>query len=106
MSKPLEHAKNNVVKYGGEVEDYLRIHEMMDISKSGLGDKRHRAIFHNATAVYTIIPKIFGSVLTNSDGKQIATSQIAEDHVLEDFEGKFIPTLQDWLEEIPLRAWM
>jgi hypothetical protein len=68
LGKPLQHAQNNVSKYGGKVEDYLPIHELMDISKSGLGDKRHRAIFHNATAVYTIIPKIFGSILTNSEG--------------------------------------
>lgn len=104
--KPLEHAQNNVEKYGGQVEDYLPIHEFMDSSKAGLGDKRHRAIFHHSFGIYTVLPVVFGSTITNSDGKEIPTTQIGEDHVLEDFNDNFIPTLADYLQELPMKDWM
>jgi hypothetical protein len=106
LSKPLTHAENNVKNYGGTVEDYIYIHELIDSSKGALADKRHRAATHNAWFIETILPKIFGSTITNSDGKIISVTQIGEDHVLEDYQGKFIPSLQDFLLEIPLRKWM
>lgn len=104
--KPLEHAQNNVKKYGGKVEDYLPIHEFLDSSKQGLGDKRHRAIFHNSFGIYNVLPRIFGSIFVNSDDKTVSVTQIGEDHVLEDFDGKFIPTLSDFLSEICMQPWM
>jgi hypothetical protein len=106
MSKPLVHANNSVKLYGGKVEDYLPIHELMDSSKAALGDKRHRAATHNSWFIHTILPKIFGSVLTNSDGVSVSITQIGEDHVTEDFGGKFIPTLEDFLMGLNLEPWM
>lgn len=106
MSKPLEHSQNNVKKYGGKVEDYLTIHTLLDSSKSAFADKRHRCLTHNIWFIHTILPKIFGEILTNSDGVAIATTQIGEDHVSEDFGEKFIPNVSDWLNELPVRAWM
>lgn len=49
MSKPDVHAENSVRKQkAGRLEDYLPIHQMMDSSKSAMGDNRHRALTHNA----------------------------------------------------------
>lgn len=107
--KPLEHAKNNVEKYGGIVADYIEIHEVMDSTKQGLGDKRHRAITHNTHFVYFMLPRIFGSVLKNSDEKEISVSQIGEDHLAEDFGDhglNFLPTISDWLASLPMQPWM
>ena len=109
MSKPLEHAQNNVKKYGGVVEDYLPIHEFIDSSKAGLGDKRHRAATHNSWFIYTVLPRVFGSVLTNKDGTAISVTQIGEDHVVEDYGQygeSFVPTLADFLSLLPLESWM
>ena len=48
---------------------------------------------------------MFGTTLTLSTGKRVPVRLIAEQHVLEDMGG-VIPTVQDWLNELPLRPWM
>ena len=106
MSKPYIHACSSVKKYGGKVEDYLPIHELMDSSKAVVADNRHRAFTHNSWFISTIIPKIFGETFTNSEGKVISSRDIAEQHVLEDYGMRFIPSAQDFLEEMGLPAWM
>jgi hypothetical protein len=51
-----------------------------------------------------LIEDIFGRTLTNSDGKEVFVRDIAEQHVLEDVG--FIPSLSDWLKEMPSQPWM
>ena len=46
----------------------------------------------------------FGHVITNADGKEIPVRLIGEQHLLEDF-GR-IPTVNDWLNEMPVKSWM
>jgi hypothetical protein len=53
-----------------------------------------------------IIEKIFGHLITNSDGKQVSTRDIAEQHVLEDFGNRFIPTVCDYLGDLEFVDWM
>lgn len=106
MAKPIFHAKSSVKKFGGCIDDYLEIHNLMDSSKSVIADNRHRALTHNSWFISTIIERIFGVSLINSDGKEIATRDIAEQHVLEDFGGKFIPSAQDYLQELKYKEWM
>jgi hypothetical protein len=57
--KPFRHARNSVKKWGGQVADYLEIHNFMDLSKSAHADVRHRAIFHNSLGPY-IVERVFG----------------------------------------------
>lgn len=78
----------------------------MDSSKACIADNRHRALTHNSWFVGTILPLIFGNTFTNSDGKIISTRDIGEQHVLEDFGNRFIPTPQDYLQEIPCYDWI
>lgn len=106
MSKPYIHSLSSVKKFGGQVEDYMPIHELLDSSKSIVADNRHRAFTHNSWFISTIIPKIFGETFTNSEGKTISSRDVAEQHVLEDYAMRFIPSAQDFLEEIGLPAWM
>lgn len=47
-----------------------------------------------------------GTSIKNSDGDLVQVRDIAEGHVQEDFGGKFIPTIQDYLENVPLLGWM
>jgi len=83
----------------------MKIHDWMDSSKAVIGLNCHRAVYHNSFAIYHIIPAIFGDTFVNSVGRTVSTKDVAELHCLEDFGG-VIPTLQDWLEGIPMAPWM
>lgn len=106
MSKPLIHAMSSVRRWGGEVEDYLPIHNLMDSSKSTIADSRHRALTHNAWFVGEILERIFGVYIENSAGRNVSVRDVGEQHVLEDFNGRYIPSAQDYLEEVPMKDWM
>lgn len=106
MSKPWIHAQSSAKRYGGKPEDYIEIHNLMDSSKGTVADSRHRALTHAAWFVGTILERIFGVTLINSDGKHVSVRDIGEQHVLEDFGGRFIPTVQDYFEEMPYHEWM
>lgn len=101
--KPLVHAKLSVHKYGGVVEDYLPIHDWLDSSKAHVPDMRHRAMFHHSFGIYLAEEK-FGTYIVNSDGKDVSVRDVAEEHVIQDM-GQ-IPTVQDYLEEMPAYSWL
>lgn len=106
MSKPYIHAKSSARRYGGVPEDYMPIHNLMDSSKAAMADQRHRALTHNSWFIGFVVEKVFGSTITNSDGKVVSVRDVAEQHVLEDYGGRFIPTVQDYFEEMELLPWM
>ena len=107
MAKPLIHAKNSARKFGGHYTDYMEIHEFMDSSKSVIGDGRHRALTHNTWFISVVIPRVFGETMVReSDGMLISTRDIAEQHVLEDYGMRFIPTAADFLSEMEHQDWM
>lgn len=106
MSKPFIHSLSSVRRHGGKPEDYIEIHNLMDSSKATIADSRHRALTHNSWFVGTILEKIFGVTITNSDGRVISVRDIGEEHVLEDFGNRFIPTPQDYLEDLEMKDWM
>ncbi len=101
--KPFLHARLSVKKHGGCLEDYLAIHEFFDSSKIAMPDVRHRAMLHSAWGIY-LLEKVFGSLLVNSDGKQVSVRDLGEEHVLQDLG--FIPTMEDWLKKMPIEPWM
>lgn len=103
MSKALIHARSSAKRFGGQPEDYLAIHEKMDSTKMAHAEVTHRCVFHSAFGIY-VIEDIFGRTITNSDGKEVFVRDIAEQHVLEDLG--FIPSLSDWLREMPAAPWM
>lgn len=106
MSKPYIHALASAKRHGGTPEDYIDIHNLMDSSKAAMADNRHRALTHNAWFIGTILEKVFGVTRTNSAGRVYSVRSIGEEHVLEDFKHKFIPSAQDYLSEIPYAPWM
>lgn len=118
MAKPEIHAKSSAKRFGGTWEDYVEIHKLMDSSKGAMADNRHRALTHNAWFISEIIERVkfqnstsckpdgrFYTII-NSDGKEISVREIAEQHVLEDFGMRFIPSAQDYLQEMEMKAWM
>jgi len=93
------HASQSVKQYGGKLEDYLELHQLMlEPSKTPAG----RAIFHSSFGTY-IVENILGITLQNSAGRLLATRDVAEQHILRIY--RKIPTLSDWLNPIN-RMWM
>lgn len=103
---PYIHAELSAKRYGGIAEDYLDIHELMDSSKATFPNNLHRVLTHNSWFTVTILPKVFGHVRTNSDGRRYNVKDVGEYHILEDFKMRFIPSVQDYLENMVLQPWM
>lgn len=104
--KPWIHAESSARRFGGKPEDYIEIHNLLDSSKGTIADQRHRALTHNAWFLSVVLERIFGVNVTNSDGKLVSVREIGEQHVLEDFRGKFIPSAQDYLQTMEHHDWM
>jgi hypothetical protein len=105
MANPLIHSKSSQKRWGGDVLDYIAIHELLDSPKSTMNNNTGRMMTHNTWFAYTIIPKIFGYNIINSDGKSVDTVDIAMLHIAEDFRYQ-IPTPQDFLKHMEVQAWM
>jgi hypothetical protein len=103
--KPYIHALSSVKKYGGKPEDYIEIHNFLDSSKGAIPDNRHRALTHTSWFLSVVLERVFGVTITNFDGKVVSVRDIGEQHILEDYGG-FIPTAQDFLQEIEWQSWM
>ena len=101
--KPFLHGKVSGKKLGGKPEDYQAIHDWFDQTKAHFPDMRHRAILHSSFGIY-LCEQMFGEGITNSDGLHVSVRDIAEQHVIDDM-GR-IPTLQDYLNEMPFYDWL
>ena len=101
--KPWLHAEQSAKRFGGHPTDYLAIHDFLDSSKAHFPDMRHRAILHSSFGIF-IAEKVFTTWIVNSDGKKVQVRDIAEFHVIEDMG--FIPTLQDYLKDMPFYEWL
>ena len=106
MANPLVHSKSSVRLWGGSVEDYLPLHNKMDISKKYFSDNRHRALTHNMFFIFEVMIPLFGEYIDNSDGKTVSVKDICEYHILEDYGKKFIPNVSDFLQEMEVKSWM
>ena len=100
------HSLSSVRKFGGTIEDYLPIHIKMDCSKAYISDNRHRTLTHNSFWIHEVMIPIYGYTITNSDKRQVSVKDICEQHILEDFGLRFIPTAQDYLENMEFQTWM
>lgn len=135
MAHSYHHAVSSARRFGGEADEYLELHSFMDSTKAAWGDQRHRAVLHNSFGIY-LTEEIFGLreevrllrallqrvprwlqallrvrvpestpvTLTLRSGKQVPIRIVAEQHVIEDCG--FIPTLADYLGEMPRQKWM
>lgn len=101
--KPYVHAKNSARKYGGVPADYQAVHDFFDSSKSTLADTRHRALLHSTFGIF-MVERVFGTTITNSEGRVVSVRDIGEDHVVEDLG--FIPTVEKWLRNMKEEPWM
>jgi hypothetical protein len=103
MAHPYHHAVSSAKKYGGEPDEYLRLHQWLDASKAHMADFRHRALRHHSEGIF-LLEAFFGATIMNSADRVIPVRFIGEQHVLEDL-GR-IPTVADWLGRIQPEPWM
>lgn len=101
---PHHHAMTTVKKWGGKPEDYAAIHDWFDATKEMFADARHRALRHHAQGIFEA-ERVFGRIIINSDGREVPVRYIGEQHVKEDCGGR-IPSVEDWLRNIKMEAWM
>lgn len=113
--KPLIHARMSVKKFGGNIEDYIDIHDWFDSTKAHIPDATHRMVLHNSFGIY-LCEQVFGEIIqtqngtfkrmpyiTNSSGKQVSVRDIAEQHVIDDLG--HIPTLEKCMQGLPMHSW-
>jgi hypothetical protein len=98
MAHPMEHAKSAQRRWGGKWEDYIAIEEWYDATKAWLGDSRHRLFRHHSEGIFES-EKVFGTHITNSDGKRVMVRYIGEQHVKEDCNG-YIPSAKEWITNL------
>jgi hypothetical protein len=103
MAHPYHHAISSARKWGGEPEDYQKIHDWFDESKAHMADFRHRALRHHTEGIF-MAERLFGVTIVNSAGRVVPVRYIGEQHVKEDL-GR-IPTVADWLSNIKTEGWM
>jgi hypothetical protein len=107
MATAYHHSLSSVKKWGGEVKDYIAIHEWFDASKALHGDFRHRALRHHAEGIQ-MAASLFGDptdrTITISNGRKIPAIWVGEQHVIEDCG--FIPTFGDWVIHLQPQPWM
>lgn len=103
MAHPYHHSVSSSRKWGGTPEDYQAIHDWFDESKMMMADFRHRALRHHAEGIF-MCERLFGTTLTNSEGKVVPVRWVGEQHVKEDLG--FIPSMQDWMQHIQPKRWM
>lgn len=104
MAHPFMHAISSAKRFGGAPDDYIEVHNWFDQTKSHYPDLRHRAILHSSFGIF-LCEQVFGTTIERkSDGQQVPLRPIGEQHVFEDL-GR-IPTVQDWIADLPLKDWM
>lgn len=135
MAHSYHHAVSSARRYGGEPDEYVELHSFMDSSKAAWADQRHRAVLHHSFGIYLTeqvfglreevrllravldrvpkwvlallrarVPEATPVTLTLRKGKQVPIRLLAEQHVIEDCG--FIPSLEDYLGEMPRQKWM
>ena len=97
---PVVHSLSSVKKFGGKIEDYIKIHQWLDETKAWIPNFKHRAFRHHAEGIFEA-ERIFGTHFENSDGNIVYTRYIAELHVKEDCNGR-IPNAKEWIEAMVL----
>lgn len=102
MSHPYVHAESSVKKFGGNTEDYLKIHSWFDESKSLIPDWRHRMLRHHVEGIEESI-EVFGEHIINSEGKKVSVYEIGVQHQIEDVG--FLPKASDWVECFDEEKW-
>ena len=100
------HSISSVKKFGGNIEAYIPIHKKMDCSKAYLSSNIHRTLTHHPFWIEEVMIPIFGDVIDNGEGKMVSVQDICNQHILEDYGNRYIPTVQDYFEDVEIKMWL
>jgi hypothetical protein len=106
MANPYIHSVSSAKKWGGLFTDYLDIHKKMDCSKAYLSSNLHRTLTHHPFWIHEVMIPLFGDIIKNSDDRIVSVKDICEQHIKEDFANKYIPTVQDYFEDVKIKQWL
>ena len=98
MAHAIVHAELSVDKWGGEIDDYLAIHEWLDEPKYWIGHSLHRMFRHHSEGIKEA-EAVFGKLIINKDSKRIFVKYICEEHIKEDCDN-YIPSAKEWLQHV------
>jgi hypothetical protein len=98
---PYHHALSSQREYGGELIDYLPLHNWFDASKSALAHFTHRALHHHREGIGEAV-RLFGATVCNADDAAVSVEALGLQHLAEDMS--IIPSAADWLERMKLPA--
>jgi hypothetical protein len=102
MSHYSYHAISSANAFGGDPDDYMALHRWMDRGRAGTDRLMHRMLAHHTQGIADAVA-LFGDTITNSRGRRVPTSLLAEQHVLEDLG--MVPTLQDYVDLLRCPRW-
>lgn len=102
MSHYHYHSVSSCNAFGGKPEDYHELHRWLDRGRAGTDRLLHRMLAHHTQGIADAVA-LFGDTITNSQGRQVPTSLLAHQHVVEDLG--FVPTLEHYLELLHCPRW-
>jgi hypothetical protein len=102
MSHYHYHSISSANAFGGAPEDYHALHQWMDRGRAGTDRLLHRMLAHHTQGIKDA-EQVFGVTITNSKGRKVPTSLLANQHVFEDLG--FVPTLEHYLELLHCPRW-
>jgi hypothetical protein len=103
MAHPYHHALSSAKRFGGGVDDYVRLHQWFDATKAHIADARHRLLRHHSFGIF-IAEQKFGATRRTPSGKVIPPRPVAKQHVQEDFS--FIPSVAQCFAGLEVQPWM
>jgi len=83
MSHPYYHAKSVVNRFGGEIEDTLKYHMLLDSTKIITTNPIHRIILHNKNSI-KLFEDAFDKSIILSNNICVTMAEIIKQHVYED----------------------
>jgi hypothetical protein len=96
---PYHHALSSKRAHGGEIIDYLPLHNWFDASKSALAHFTHRALHHHREGIAEAV-RLFGTNICNAADAAISVEALGLQHLAEDMS--IIPSAADWLQQMEL----
>lgn len=102
MSHYHYHCVSSANAFGGQPEDYAELHRWMDRSRGSTSKILHRMLSHHTQGIADAIER-FGDTITNSNGRKVPVSLLAEQHIREDLG--FVPTLDHYIELLRCPRW-
>ena len=95
-----DHVKNSVTLFGGKPTDYEEVHKTIDMNKAATLSVYGRFLLHHIDLGGAILEKIFGVIITNSNGTKVPVRDILKQHLIEDYND--LPTFEYWYENFEM----